>query len=912
MPTGCTEEQVAMKFYCENFFCRKKKVKVIFDPPDQKEKTNCTSEIRNGFCSYSYGHSHCNQLCRLDWICIRVLLVCLFLTIISALLDTESKTKLMYDAKHPNAFPVMPPNLKDVLPLVTFAIKSGGRRDKVVYLIRSLKYYYPSGHTILVVDDGKDKLILPNKLRNGVEIIQLPVDSGLASGRNELIRHTKTKYMMYFDDDFWLEDDSQVHKMVQYMIKHPNIDIVGGIVMDRPDYIGFDFDIAEKESIDGNTHRILYQRKIHSKVKGEGGCTKVDIVPNFFTAITSSLRKVEWDSHFKLGEHEDFFLRAKLDIGLNIETCHDMSKIHHAPNTDWYYSTTEKMKGYAKRRRRAFQYMQDFLNKHNIHLYQTDTDVLLAANENMQTIKSIQHANEVRLNEDRPKVTAVLMNWKRKHNVVKIISSLSTLDYIDDIVVYQNNINDPLTMKYLMKSNHWSNHLLSLVNLIPADKEAGNLNTASRFVACNNFAVNDVCMFIDDDFWPSTFNSLYAQWLNDRDRVHALANFPQYWNDLRWTFVGTIDSISNDSTGGGEKKTVSIHTGFTWLGVGSIVKKSLVTHFLKHQLPLIKRPDLADNYFSILSNRIPSVLITPLYTNNLDQSSAYSSTKTIIDALDEARKEAISLVRSGKVTFLPPSTPKSELNPFEIEMKAATSTRSYDSRAKGWYPSKRTFITNVVLNSVKSSSIDQYSNIDLWTYIHNPTESVSYMREEAEGDHAIGTKYYDKKITDEHKTLWEYPPTNAIDQDDLDNYDCRGQNPFSPCYNYGTYAADSYQLSCWKSTRNIYKDDWFGLDLGKVMHSLNILVLKSLVSVREMRLEISSDGNKWIPFTLMHKVKDSKCEGNYRILDHEDLKCREMRYDLTRVSNRVAGLQDLCLQLFYNNFPTPFLGKLIN
>jgi hypothetical protein len=62
----------------------------------------------------------------------------------------------------------------------------------------------------------------------------------------------------------------------------------------------------------------------------------------------------------------------------------------------------------------------------------------------------------------------------------------------------------------------------------------------------------------------------------------------------------------------------------------------------------------------------------------------------------------------------------------------------------------------------------------------------------------------------------------------------------------------------------------------------------------------------------MHKVKDSKCEGNYRILDHEDLKCREMRYDLTRVSNRVAGLQDLCLQLFYNNFPTPFLGKLIN
>ena len=53
-----------------------------------------------------------------------------------------------------------------------------------------------------------------------------------------------TEYFLYFDDDFWLEDNSHVHRLVQYLSNHPKVDIVGGTVSDRPEYTGFDFDIV--------------------------------------------------------------------------------------------------------------------------------------------------------------------------------------------------------------------------------------------------------------------------------------------------------------------------------------------------------------------------------------------------------------------------------------------------------------------------------------------------------------------------------------------------------------------------------------------------------------------------------------------------------------------------------------------
>ena len=151
--------------------------------------------------------------------------------------------------------------------------------------------------------------------------------------------------------------------------------------------------------------------------------------------------------------------------------------------------------------------MQYFLNKHSIHSYQVQgSNVLLAANEEIHTRKALQHAQQIRANVQqrelskqgdlveaarRPKVTAVLVNWKRPTNVIQIASALSMLSYVNDIVIYENNREDPITME---PPHVWPNNLRlkGMVRLIHS--EAGtNLNTESRFRGCGEHAKNDVC-----------------------------------------------------------------------------------------------------------------------------------------------------------------------------------------------------------------------------------------------------------------------------------------------------------------------------------------------------------------------------------------------------------------------------------
>ena len=84
---------------------------------------------------------------------------------------------------------------------------------------------------------------------------------------------------------------------------------------------------------------------------------------------------------------------------------------------------------------------------------------------------------------------------------------------------------------------------------------------------------------------------------------------------------------------------------------------------------------------------------------------------------------------------------------------------------------------------------------------------------------------------------------------------------------------------------------------SEIKLSMNELVVKAEKEVREMKLEISSDGITWIAFTLMHKLKDKLCfvshvEEEWRFkLRHVQTNsprttCHEMRYDLRRIQGR--------------------------
>uniref|UniRef100_UPI0025C11411 glycosyltransferase family 2 protein n=1 Tax=Halodesulfovibrio sp. TaxID=1912772 RepID=UPI0025C11411 len=81
-----------------------------------------------------------------------------------------------------------------------------------------------------------------------------------------------------------------------------------------------------------------------------------DIVLNFFMARTESIRRVGWDPELRLGEHKDFFIRAK-EHGLKCTVLDNVSIFHFPEQSD----------DYAEYRNRARAYEMLAFKKHGIY-----------------------------------------------------------------------------------------------------------------------------------------------------------------------------------------------------------------------------------------------------------------------------------------------------------------------------------------------------------------------------------------------------------------------------------------------------------------------------------------------------------------------------------------------------------------
>ena len=86
-------------------------------------------------------------------------------------------------------------------------------------------------------------------------------------------------------------------------------------------------------------------------------CWRVDMILNFFLARTSFLREVRWDPVFKVGEHEDFFLRAK-DAGGRVAMCRGLV----AQNDN----TCDATALYKSKRKRVFDLWVHLFLKHDL------------------------------------------------------------------------------------------------------------------------------------------------------------------------------------------------------------------------------------------------------------------------------------------------------------------------------------------------------------------------------------------------------------------------------------------------------------------------------------------------------------------------------------------------------------------
>lgn len=180
---------------------------------------------------------------------------------------------------------------------VTAVIKTFERPGPCADLVRSIQRLYPA-MPIIVVDDSREPRAIA-----GTELVRLPFDSGVGAGRQAGLERVATPFVLNLDDDFLLYRGTRLGAALDALRLYPELDLVGGRVIDLPLLISHDFRAAG-----------LFPTKAQPKIAPGtrfGPVEVLDKVPNFFLARTEAVRAVGWNPKLKRLDHADFFTRAR-------------------------------------------------------------------------------------------------------------------------------------------------------------------------------------------------------------------------------------------------------------------------------------------------------------------------------------------------------------------------------------------------------------------------------------------------------------------------------------------------------------------------------------------------------------------------------------------------------------------------
>ena len=204
--------------------------------------------------------------------------------------------------------------------MITIGIKTFCRpdtlKDSLSILFEGNEEKYP----VIIADDSLDKYkeqnlkIINNfkeKFSADIKVIDMPFDSGLSRGRNEIVENCETQYIMIMDDSRTFSSELPVANMINFLEENEDYHLFFGVINSRPGkhrkYAGI-FD----EVSDDDTIRIkLAEPKIIKHLVTGGklfeNLEETNIGVNVFVARTECLKKVKWNNELKVGEHELFF-----------------------------------------------------------------------------------------------------------------------------------------------------------------------------------------------------------------------------------------------------------------------------------------------------------------------------------------------------------------------------------------------------------------------------------------------------------------------------------------------------------------------------------------------------------------------------------------------------------------------------
>nr|XP_033791301.1 beta-1,4 N-acetylgalactosaminyltransferase 1 isoform X2 [Geotrypetes seraphini] len=220
--------------------------------------------------------------------------------------------------------------------LVTIAIKTFQRYDKLRVLIDSIRRFYPTV-TIIIADDSE-----PREKVEGPYIEQyfMPFGKGWFAGRNLAVSQVTTKYFLWVDDDFIFSPRTKVQKLVDVLEK-TTLDLVGGAVRELT---GFSTTYRKKISVQSGGIAgdcLNVQQGFYHVIKGFPNCVVTDGVVNFFLARTQKVLQVGFDPRLNRIAHLEFFYDG-LGI-LHVGSCDDVIVDHSSKlKLAWMKNAKEK------------------------------------------------------------------------------------------------------------------------------------------------------------------------------------------------------------------------------------------------------------------------------------------------------------------------------------------------------------------------------------------------------------------------------------------------------------------------------------------------------------------------------------------------------------------------------------------
>ena len=210
---------------------------------------------------------------------------------------------------------------------ITVGIKTFLRTDKLRMCLDSLTQHH--WREVIVADDGpidaeRERMYEEFSSRLPLRLLRLEFDTGLAAGRNEIVRNCRTDYLLLLDDDQTVRES--IGRLAEVLDDDPRIGGVSCIWVERDGRKCTACDI-ELEGTRVIKHII---GKKPPRVTSTGQrYVLFEFIPNSTLFRTQCLRELPWDPFYKIGkEHLDFYLAHKklgkwlFAVSLDVEIGH--------------------------------------------------------------------------------------------------------------------------------------------------------------------------------------------------------------------------------------------------------------------------------------------------------------------------------------------------------------------------------------------------------------------------------------------------------------------------------------------------------------------------------------------------------------------------------------------------------------